>query len=150
MRYTNFWILSPQSNTWRQEAKSILEPVLQQTSVSLPDVNILTPTDKQKMSVLFNDLFLKWIYIVFSSSNSYLVSLRKEKSNIELIQACADLASILVLVHSKSHKDVPRAVSGLVKLTPSKMEVVLQEEYRIPTSRSRNMFILLELLTDNE
>lgn len=150
-RYTSYWISSPQSNTWRQEAKSILEPVLQTSLLLLTDVNPLTPVDKQMISVLFDDLFLKWIYIVFSSSDSHVVSLREEKSDIELIQACAELSSILVLVHSISHEDIPRTICGLSELTSNKMSDVLREECRIPTNRTKNMFTLLELtITDDK
>ena len=123
--------------------KSILS-VYPNWQITTPaQVQSLNPPARQKLSNMFDDTFLKWVYILFNSQDSDIVNLRTRVKSEELIQIAANATFVMMVAHLSTHKILPKNVLGLEPINREIIVCTLKDDYGLKDQEISDLLIIL-------
>ncbi len=142
MAYTDYWVRTPMRNSWRSEAEEIAAKYAGRNSTK-PESETAVPASKKKLINIYDTEYFKWLYVIFNSNHRYVAELHKKYDGDKLVDACGDMAYIMITVHST----VPKKVSHKIltdKITGKIISETLEKKYNFEKKKVDNLCILLK------
>ena len=130
-KFTEYWLLTPLSATWRSDMNDLVQKELGGSKSSTASV-LLIPPLKAKISNLMDDSFLKWLYVLFHSLDPFIVDLRTNVPLKDLIVMARNLSYVLTVVHHSTHKIIPKSLKNIKRPSNDNVKEVLVDIHKIP------------------
>lgn len=92
---------------------------------------------------MFDDTFLKWVYILTYSQESKVEALRKCMTPEQLINVASNATFVMMTVHASSHRILPKNVLGLKSVDRKMIVDTLKDDYGLKDAEISDLLTVL-------